>query len=329
MRLAIFIFIFLLFSCEKERSILLSKHFLKLAEREDHRKCLAKGFKIGKWDDVQNEIYWSCRLELVNDRFIDDSSSYKAIENNNIAKQIKKKVLKKLNLSHRYIISKLEGNALVYNDHYKCAAKGHNPESENNLEVELYYKCMANQISQREMTSARITNEFDTTISTGDDIEDYLELIRVGNIENDSRISVIAKLNSAYELCSGLRIGSVNFKKCKGATDEAVNCLKKINIEKAKRVLGDKQYCSKQSLIQFPQFVSGLDEDSAVRGIYHNEKSESEGSNAQKIYNSVEILILREKFAIECYKSMEKKHKRFLKDFILQCSEIAKNWEVD
>ena len=329
MRLALLVFIFLLFSCQKERSVAIFKHFLKLAEQEDHSKCLKKGFRIGKWNDIQNEIYWSCRLNLVNARFIHDNTSSNAIENNKIAKSIKKKINNHLNATRKYIISKLEGNEVIYNDHYKCVAQGHDPESKNNAKVELYYKCMSDQVSQRKITAAKITSEFEMSLYSGDEVSDYFELIRVGNIHNDDRINVIAKLNSDYELCSGLRVGSNNFKKCKEATDEAINCLKKINIQKAKRVLEDKQYCSKQSLIQFPQSSDSLEENSAIKEIYYNKKLMTEKENTKKIYNSVEIVILREKFAIECYKSMKKKHQKFLQDFVLQCSEMAKNWKVD
>jgi len=137
------------------------------------------------------------------------------------------------------------------------------------------------------------------------------------------------KLNSRYELCSGLRVGSANFNKCKSSTDEAITCIKRSNIEKAKQILSDKIYCSKQSLIQFPEYIDEIEDNSITKSIYTEQKDDTEQSKEDQIYDSIEISILREKFVIKCYESLKIKHQRFIENFIEQCTEIAINWEVN
>ena len=85
-------FTLLISSCDYSKKTATSKYYLKLAEQEDHSKCLKAGFKLGKWGDIQNENYWSCRLDLVNARFIHDATTHNAIESNKITNAIKRRI---------------------------------------------------------------------------------------------------------------------------------------------------------------------------------------------------------------------------------------------
>lgn len=238
-------------SCSRPESYLVNNQAnLRMIERQDHQRCVYRGMDVGEWGDVNTEVYWRCRYNLVQERLIDYPISSASMENNAMIKKISEDILKKWNRARQFLLSKLDDNIETL-DHSKCISDGYDIDSLDPAQVEAYYICRQNLVLERVPPAPGITNSYEAAILSKADADEYMKMIR-DNKKTDKEVLLVTKMMSNYENCAGLKVRSGEFKKCTDANDEAKKCLGKIEAEKAKKGLEDKTYCAQQAFSQFP-----------------------------------------------------------------------------
>lgn len=242
----------LFFSCARPRPDIISdRSVLRIAEGEDHQKCVAQGFDLNKWDDIVTELYWSCRYDLIQKRRIyDNSTDPEVIANNIKVKKISDEILKNLNRARQVVLAKLQGN-IQTSDHAKCVSLGYNLDSENPAEIESYYKCREGLVLGRISPAPKVTNSYEASVMPDDKTSRYLQIVKEARRDNPEVIKIDEQIN-LYPMCAGLNVRSEDFKKCASAQEDAKKCFLDINLRRARKNVDDKIYCQKQAFIQFP-----------------------------------------------------------------------------
>ena len=362
--------IFLIFlvgslSCSRPESYLVNNQAnLRMIERQDHQKCVYRGMDIGEWGDVNTEVYWRCRYNLIQERLIDYPISSASMENNAMIKKISDDILKKWNRARQFLLSKLDDNIETL-DHSKCISQGYEIDSVDSAQVEAYYICRQNLVLERMPPAPGITNSYEAAILSDSDSDEYMKMIRE-NKKTDKEVLLVSKMMNNYENCAGLKVRSDEFKKCTDATDEAKKCLSKIEVAKAKKGLEDKIYCTQQSFNQFPddyafskyksskeiakekqkkidaknelgkiqakqsenlKYLKGdiLEASKNKDMLFNNDQNDSD--KRSRLYSKIELMKLREQFVKRCDKSMEEKIPHFADKYVNDCQAIAVNWD--
>lgn len=319
---------------------------------------------VGDWGDVNTEIYWRCRYNLVQERFIDYPISSASMENNAMIKKISDDILKKWNRSRQFLLSKLDDNIETL-DHSKCISEGYDIDSVDPAQVEAYYICRQNLVLERIPPTPGITNSYEAAILSDSDSAEYMKMIKE-NKSTDKDVLLVSKMMNNYENCAGLKVRSDDFKKCTEATDEAKKCLSKIEVAKAKKGLEDKIYCAQQAFNQFPddyafskyksskeiakekqkkidqqnefakmrakesedlQYLKGnVLEAVKNKDMLVNNSQDDSGDKKSRLYSKIELMKLREQFVKRCNKSMEEKIPQFSDKYVNDCQAIADNW---
>jgi len=250
-KIAFFILLAGFLSCSRPESYLINNQAnLRMIERQDHQKCVSRGMDIGEWGDVNTEVYWRCRYNLIQERLVDYPISAASMENNAMIKKISYDILKKWNRARQFLLSKLDGNIETL-DHSKCIAAGYDIDSPDPAQVEAYYICRQDLVLERVPPAPGITNTYEAAILSKSDSDEYMQMVKE-NQKTGNEVLFVNKMMNNYENCTGLKIRSGEFKKCTDANDEAKKCLNRIDAAKAKKGLEGKIYCTEQAFNQFP-----------------------------------------------------------------------------
>lgn len=353
-------------SCQQDNSELIKRQaYLRNIERQDHQKCISQGIDIGALGEATTELYWRCRFDLIQARKNSESITPEAIEHNATLKIASDDILKRWNRSRQAFITTLEDDADTV-DHAKCLAVG-NVESEDEKQVDAYYRCRQKLALRRKSSTTSITNSYETSLLNKAEAENYFEELKnAKNLEAD--VAFVDKMMHSYPACGGLKVQSDEFRKCAEANDDAKKCVDGLAEAKTKKSIQDKMYCTNQAFIQFPdnyalsryksasqilkdkkakeeknakklkeeekekadlQYVAGnIDEIEYFENVAEEEKKDEQEENKKtNVYNKIELTRIREQFIIRCNKSMEQKIDNFAKKFLSDCAKIAINWD--
>jgi len=357
------LFFGLIFSCNQSESYLLTRQSsLRIIEREDHQRCVARGIDFGQWGDVMTEIYWRCRYNMAQSRKIHDSTSAEAIENNARVEKISEVILENLNHSKQVIISRIEKDINTF-DHARCVSLGYNLDSDNQNDIDEYYKCREGLVLNRVAPAPKVTHNYEVSILPDDKVSKYLEIARQSKIDNPE-LNKVSSMTSLYPICAGLNVNSGDFKKCAAAQEDSKKCFGNIALMKAKKNVDDKIYCQQQAFIQFPDNYAYAKEKSNTQIARDEEKAKNEEAKKQKEmedkikqnmtlrflqggasevmnkeentdqkttdkarYSKIELQSLREQFIQRCNLAMEQKMPSFIEDSSDKCMKIAIDWD--
>ena len=350
-------------SCTPSESYLMNiQSNLRMIERVDHQKCIAKGIEFEEWSDVSTSLYWRCRYILSQSRFIQSATTSSDIKNNAMVKKSSTKILKNLKRSQQAVLSKIEENIEVF-DHSKCVSLGFDLDSDDQNASDAYYRCRKKLIYERTPPSPAITNSYEASIvGNQKQFDQYLQNARSNKLPQGG-VKLAINNVSQYSNCQNINANSKFFWDCVDAQKESEFCLSNIGNMKAKKQLDDKIYCQSQAEVQFPDNYmvaknkSPKEIESSVRNKANQERKKKrteqevnrtkeffESGNISKditlaidntqknqvkkeeLFNKVQILRLREEFINKCNDLMDLKLPDYLKTQKDQCLSIGINW---
>jgi hypothetical protein len=360
------LFVLLLTSCTPtDTYVAQTQAHLRIVEREDHQKCVSQGIDFGDWNDVSTELYWRCRYNLVQSRFIHDATTSSDIRNNAIVKKISNKIIKNLTRSRQAILSNIEDNLEAF-DHSKCLSMGYSLDSNNQYKNEKYYECRKKLVYDRVPAAPSLTNSYEAAVLPISKFDQYVDNVKKNKIST-GEVDYASSMINRYPLCRNINVKSKYFKQCHDSQEESFACLSKIVTLKAKKQLNDRLYCQQQAFIQFPdnysitrnksakeierilqekrdQHVAKLKRQKEAKVnrtlqffqeghisqdiLFKDQKNTQEKQGGKEIlYQKIQILELREEFIYKCNGLLEQKLPTYVEEQTAQCLQIGKDWD--
>ena len=305
---------------------------------QDHERCLEQG--IDHIPRITKELYWKCRLRIVNEKINSNNSVYgKHLlfkgELHKIKKVLKNRVEKaQLETAANY------NEFIEEDDHETCVLKGYSISSSVPSELEGYYVCRQELLTTRtapapfaeysyEDLEKEVAENAPAKIRTLEEV--WKEKREKAAHEDDtflnnqnSEIYNTAKrtsnLISKYPMCSIYKIQTENFDLCVKDNDLSQKCYNKIPNQIAKRKLNDQIFCTKQSILQFP-------DELAVYESTDTSKKDDKLNTGPKL-SKITVLQLREQFIIQCQKQRKSKLLKYAKFLSIECQEMSNKWSI-
>lgn len=351
--ISLFTAFFTLSSCSLNLPFSLKMQQIK---RQDNAICQSQGFKINKADSRETEIYWKCRLNLIQDRLIEDSiANDRAIRYNNMIKEIQKQIIENLNEAREVTLGELNDDFNI-NDHNKCLIAGFTNKTNNPKKLNEYYRCRENLILSRSPSEPRVIDTFKfktkKTQSIKQDKEKfdkYITQLFQKNARGDKDAANLIKAIEKYPQCASENYRTEKFKLCLKAQQKAKECLSKIEEQKIVKQLNDRIFCQKQAYVQFPDelavdnvnkikkenkkirknnlLLGYLDPKLELEKQKDEQKKEQIVNNNAKIYTKLELLRIRESFIEKCNQLMSKKIDSYVDTLAKNCTIISNSWQ--
>ena len=324
-------------------------------KRQDSAICRSQGFQINNSNSRETEIYWKCRLNLIQDRIIEDSiTNDKAIRYNNMIEKIQKEIIENLNKAKEETLGQLDDDFNI-NDHNKCLIAGYTNKSNNPRKVNDYYRCRENLILSRNPTDPRIVDTFKFKTQKSQNIlqdkekfEKYITRLFQKNSRGDQDAKNLIKAIAQYPQCANENYRTEKFKLCIRAQEKAEECVNKIEEQKIIKQLNDRIFCQKQAYVQFPDELA-IDDIEKIKNQeklrknnlllgYLDPKLELEKQqveqqkeqiiqNNAKIYTKLELLRIRESFIEKCNQLMVKKINNYIDSLSKNCTLVSNSWQ--
>ena len=270
----IFLFIFL-FSCYSPE---IPNEVLREIEMEDDNLCNLEGLnyysKYYKFAERSRDVYWRCRLRIINQRITGefDTYGYSQLYKNEF-KKIRKIIINKLKDEQEKLINNIF-NTLEEREHNYCLVlKDQTQLDENNPYT--YKDCIQDL---KELRKERYG--YDNT-KNNDQILDEI-------LGEDNEINKDYRIKKVDRECVKYATNEKKLNLCQDIVKKIRSCEEDVFNKIKERRIDDKIFCSKESVKKYPNSLS----------IY--ESNDATNLSGPKI-NKNELVDLRNKFYEECY----------------------------
>jgi len=273
---------FLLCSCNSSR---LSQDDITKIEQEDNNLCMMEGVQY-KYKDTR-EIYWECRLRVINQRIADESQNY----GNGLLYQGELKRIRSLiknRLKKQRKIDQEEVNVTIEEKEHSYCVMLKN-QSSNKVNAYDYFKCRQDVANMRQ-------ENYDYSNQSNDKVLKMFE----SNDELDK--SKVQKVVTIEQECVKYAINADKLKQCQEAMKKANQCIKDASDKLIQRQIDDKVYCTKLSIEKYPDSLAKFDDDTS-------------GDNLGPKIEKTNIVNMRDKEYKECLKERNTKFTIF-KEFL-------------
>ena len=264
-----FVFVsFLLCSCYSSR---LSPETIAAIEEEDNNLCIMQGVQYK--DKDTREIYWECRLRVIDQRIAGefDSYGYSLLyqrEFKRLRSLIKKRIKEQRKIDQAEVNTTLEEK-----EHNYCVMlKG---QTTSKIDAYDYFKCRQDISNIRQKTG-------DYSDQSNEQILKMLQ----PNIES-AQGKKTKKIITIEQDCVKYAINADKLKQCQEAMQKANQCIKDTSDKLIQRQIDDKMYCTRLSIERYPDSLAKFDNNADIIGF---------GPKVEKI----NIIDLRDKEYKEC-----------------------------
>lgn len=271
--------LFLLCSCYSSR---LSTDTLKKIEEEDNNLCMMQGVQYK--DKDTREIYWECRLRVINQRIIGEFDGYGygllyQREFKRLRSLIKKRIKEQIKIDQAEINTTLEEK-----EHNYCVML--KDQLTSKIDAYDYFKCRQD-IANIRQKSDDYSNQSN---------EQVLKMLRPS--EELAQSKKTKKIMTVEQDCVKYAINANKLKQCQEAMQKANQCIIDTHDKLIQRQIDDKVYCTKLSIERYPDSLAKFD---------NNTDSISFGPKVEKI----NIIDLRDKEYNQCLSDREIKFKTY------------------
>jgi hypothetical protein len=244
----IILIICLVFSCSKptvKPQYLMSEYpEINQLEQQDHVACENLKLNLNQSSNLNNNLYWHCRLSFSKFHLEIKPVFPKQIELNKKITDLITKISLLISKNQQTSIEN-EINKIDESDHKKCIKFGYDPQSQDQLKVEEYYQCRKNLIelyySDPPFGNEEYRNYQINSYNIGFVID---KRIKQSFEENK-------KLLSAHPECQNFRPNSENFKKCVASLSAFQICLKDSLTKFREIEASEKIVCQRQAYIRY------------------------------------------------------------------------------
>ncbi|HSQ97994.1 MAG TPA: hypothetical protein VLL98_04725 [Rickettsiales bacterium] len=233
-----FAVLFLMCSCSSR----LPTEFIQKMEEEDNNLCIREGVQYE--DEDTREIYWRCRLRVMDQRIADETQDYGyGLLYQRDLKRLRRAIKNRRDKEKELAIAKVKSGQ-EEKEHNYCILLEQN--STNKVDANDYFEC------RKEIASIRQNNK------------EYL------NLDNEHMMQIFqyndtvkqTKTKTIEEECVKYATDGKKLKQCQEAMEKANKCIKDRENDLKQRKIDDKIYCTKLSIEKYPDSLSKFDNDS-------------------------------------------------------------------
>jgi hypothetical protein len=273
-------------------SLLNAKDNNLMMEVEDHNLCLSKVAQVGQ-KDINNQVYWECRIKVI---------KHQKLDNSNKKKEIIENLQDRLDMAKNDNYAKLELIKEI-RDHKICIKRGFLSTTKNNEELLKYYTCRIKasqkRFEQPPFAATSYKQERTHYLDLDDeDIKDYIHKRRFQLKE--------------FNFCSNYLKSKITFGNCTKAYASYEKCLTNIPNSLIIRQQNDLVFCKEQSVKQFPDEMA----------IYTDNKDYSGPK-----FSKTDTIELRTEFHKRCLKKRERDILKYAMDLPDICKTKLNNWK--
>lgn len=270
---------FLLCSCYGSR---LSNDIIKKVEEEDNNLCMMQGVQYKNKDT--REIYWECRLRVIDQRIAGEFDSYGySLLYQREFKRLRSLIKKRIKEQRK--IDQIEVNTtLEEKEHNYCVML--KDQLTSKIDAYDYFKC------RQDIANIRQKSDDYSDQSN----EQILKILQPSDESTQS--SKTKKIITVEQDCVKYAINTNKLLQCQEAMQKSNQCIKDTSDKLIQRQIDDKVYCTKLSIERYPDSLAKFD---------NNTDSISFGPKVEKI----NIIDLRNKEYSQCLSERDIKFKTY------------------
>lgn len=339
---------------------------LSIANSAARKYCISLGLDFGEQDHIKNEMYFRCKIELLEKSKIETPISSRQISFN----QALKRLLAKERVNYESAAEKVaqDRNAAINKKHHKiCSKRGFKITNTNQEKVESYYKCRKSLILVYHTTPAYNKNE-NLNYTQSSYNTQY-----VVNKKQDFEIKNSINFTKNYPNCKRYNYKSNKAQKCKDDHDKMRSCVATFRVKAIERKNNMYKSCQEKLYAKLPDtmlitekennankknYITDLylnpslhaflsdkeafssfeakelaeegtkdEEDEIVKEVEKDEIKEDKIYNSfDNLYTRSELVSLRKNFIKSCTSEIEPKIKKYVDYNNKNCKSIISQW---